>query len=184
MMKNKIILSFVLSILLFAVGVSATVGVTSFYYDKNPLIVNPGETKEISFGLQNHGGDADATVKVELADGFNIAEFTDENLEYFIELDGDDVSVPLTIKIPEDAQPGQEWSVGASFSIKYRPRSWGALQISSTYFKDFKVIVKSEVPTTQATKTIIPSSPLVNLIVLIVVLVLLILLMKAFSKKK
>ena len=116
MMKNKIILSFVLSILLFAVGVSATVGVTSFYYDKNPLIVNPGETKEISFGLQNHGGDADATVKVELADGFNIAEFTDENLEYFIELDGDDVSVPLTIKIPEDAQPGQEWSVGASFS--------------------------------------------------------------------
>ncbi|MBS3143590.1 hypothetical protein J4446_01790 [Candidatus Woesearchaeota archaeon] len=187
-MKNKVIISLIFFVFSFLIinAVNATVGVTSFYYDKNPLMVEAGEIKEVAFMLQNHGGDADAIVMVELADGGNIAEFTDENLEYFVELDSSDISVPMKITIPEDAQPGDEWNVGASFSISYKPRAGGALQLSSTYFKDFKVIVKQpDTTSTQATKTnFIGSSPIASFIVLVIILIILVLLIKFISKRK
>lgn len=185
-MKNKIILS--LMFLIFAVlafSVSATVGVTSFYYDKNPLMVKAGDVRDIEFTLQNHGGDADANVIVALADGEEIAELTDENLEYWVSLDSSSIPVPMKITIPEDAQPGDEWNVGASFSISYKPKGGGAVQLSSTYFKDFKVIVEETSPTAQATKaTNLFNSPLTSFIFLIVILVILILLIKLLSRKK
>ena len=185
-MKNNIVLSLIfLMIVALAFKVSATVGVTSFYYENNPLIVNPGEVKDIMFTLQNHGGDADAVVRVELAAGSEIAELTDENLEYNVPLDSDGIPVPMRITIPENAKPGDQWSVGASFSIKYKPKGAGSVQLSSTYFKDFKVIVKEPSPTTQATrKTDLLNSPLTSFIFLIVILVVLILLIKLLSRKK
>jgi|SRR3989344_884897 len=185
-MKNKI---FLISAILLAVSMAsyadATVGVTSFYYENNPLFVNPGETKEIMFTLQNHGGDADATVNVNIADGEEIAEFTDKNLEYSVELESDGIPVPLRITIPENAQPDQEWNVGASFIISYTPRGGGAVQFSSTYFKDFKVIVKESAPTAQATRdTSLLNSPLMSFIFLIVILAVLMLIMKLIKRRK
>lgn len=185
-MKNNIVLSLIfLMIVALAFEVSATVGVTSFYYENNPLIVNQGEVKDIMFTLQNHGGDADAVVNVELAAGSEIAELTDENLKYNVPLDSDGIPVPMRITIPEDAKPGDQWSVGASFSIKYNPKGAGSVQLSSTYFKDFKVIVKTPEATSNATKNIsLLNSPLTSFIFLLVILVVLVLLIKLLSRKK
>jgi len=186
-MKNNIILSLMfLMLVILSFSASATVGVTSFYYENNPLIVNPGDIKDIAFALQNHGGDADAVVKVSLADGEEIANFTDESLEYFVELESSDISIPLKITIPEDAQPGQEWNVGASFSITYKPRSGGAVQFSSTYFKDFKVIVNQPIQETTGNgiKDVFSGSPMLNLLYLIIILVILVLLIKLATRKK
>lgn len=186
MIKNKIILSLVFFIfIVLTFKSSATVGVTSFYYENNPLMVHPGETKEIMFTLQNHGGDADAIVRVELAAGSEIAKLTDEGLEYVVPLDSDSIPVPMRITIPNDAKPGDEWSVGASFSINYKPKGSGAVQLTSTYFKDFKVIVEEPTPTAQATKKIsLLNSPVLSFIILIIILAILILLINFISKIK
>jgi hypothetical protein len=184
-MKNKIILSLILLIFVaLAFKANATVGVTSFYYEGHPLTVEPGETKEIEFTLQNHGGDADATVKVEVASGNEIAEFNDDGVEYIVPLDSNGIPVPMKITIPKYAQPGDEWNVGASFVITYTPKDTGAVQFSSTYFKDFKVIVEQPTPTAQATKGVLPSSPLLSFIYLVIVLIVLIVLIKLISKRK
>jgi|SRR3989344_1401016 len=184
-MKGKIILGFVFLIFLAtAFNVSATVGVTSFYYEGHPLIVEPGEIKDVEFSLQNHGGDADAVVRVEISSESGIAEFTDENLEYVVPLESDGMSVPVRITVPENAQPGDEWNVGASFIITYTPKDSGAVQFSSTYNKDFKVIVGQITPTSQGVKEVLPDSPLLSFIYLAIILIILILLIKLFSKKR
>ena len=52
-MKNKIKLGLIfLMFIALAFSVNATVGVTSFYYEKNPLMVEPGEVKDINFKSQ------------------------------------------------------------------------------------------------------------------------------------
>mgnify|MGYP001557765604 CR=1 FL=1 len=171
-MKNKIKLGLIfLMFIALAFSVNATVGVTSFYYENNPLMVKPGEIKDIMFTLQNNGEGFDAKVTVVPGSGEEIAQFTDENFEYDVPLGSSGIPVPIAITIPEDAKPGDEWTVSATFNILYNPKDEGAVQLTSTYIKDFKVIVEESTPTTQATKKInLLDSPVFSFIILIIIL--------------
>ena len=185
-MKNKIIISLIfLMLLVLTLKTNATVGVTSFYYEENPLMVNAGEIRDVVFMLQNNGEGDDALVKVTPSSGQEIAKLADENLEYSVPLGSNNIPVRMRITVPEDSQPGDQWSVGASFSVFYNPKGEGVVSLSTVYNKDFKVIVQEETPiTTQATKGIDLDSPLMSFIILIVILMVLIFLIKIFSKKK
>ncbi len=82
-------------------------GVSTSYWDGNPLKLAPGESMIVTLGLQNKVGSENVTLRANLTnDGDGIATFVDENLDYFVLLGGG-AGVPIKIEIPEDEKiPG------------------------------------------------------------------------------
>lgn len=190
-MKNKIIL--VLMLLIFAglaFKVNAVVGVTSSYFENNPMYAKAGELVEFAFTLQNSGDGTDATVTAAMAQGEGIAELTDENLVYDVPLGSKGIPVPMVIRVPADALPGDEFTVGASFDVDYEATGEGGVQLGVGYHKDFKVIVEPGVPevTAEATeeeaKAPLFGTGLTNFVLLLVILVVLFLVIKVTIGKK
>ena len=78
-------------------------GISTPYWDDNPLKLAPGESKIVTLGLQNNVGDIDVTLKAVLTnDAGGIATIIDESLEYFVPLGGSAV-VSIKVEIAEDA---------------------------------------------------------------------------------
>lgn len=91
-------------LLVMAISLISAFGVSSSYWDDNPLKLAPGESTIISLGFQNNVGSENLTFRVKLSDdGNGIATLVDENLDYFIPL-GSRVGIPIKIEIPEDAK--------------------------------------------------------------------------------
>lgn len=178
---EKIILSiFILSILSFNVY---AFGVSSPYWDENPLIMNPGETKEVTMILQNMVGDKDITMMANLNSGHDIATLMDQSTSYNVPLGVSNVPVKLSITIPQDARSGQEWQVGISF--KTVAENTGGVSIGGAVDKGFKVIV-AEPPKVSAEVSKTKQSPvtLTGFIILVAILIVLILIIKYFYKSK
>jgi len=104
-------------LIVFSFNVSAF-AVTSYYWQDHPLILEPGQTKEVqAFGLQNLVDGKDLTAIAILGSGKEIAQITDSSNIYFVPFGRKDVYINLRITIPENAPLGKEYDVGASFSI-------------------------------------------------------------------
>jgi len=117
---NKKILIGFLSVIVLTIMMCSLVSafaLTSWYHNLNYLKVEPGETKEVVFGAFQNSGDEDAILNIELVEGNEIAELTDENLDSFI-IPAGELNVPLNVKvsIPEDAIEGSEYKI----SIRYK----------------------------------------------------------------
>ena len=79
-------------------------GISTPYWDDNPLKLAPGESKIVSLGLQNNVGTEDVTLRAVLTnDAGGIATIIDENLDYFVPLGGSAV-VSIKVEVPEDAE--------------------------------------------------------------------------------
>lgn len=93
--------------------------VTSFYLSGEPLGLNPGEIRETSIVLRNFDGiegDADF-VEAKFVDDANIAELVDgEGTIYEIPFGGEKVSVPLILRVSEDANIGELKEVDVKFT--------------------------------------------------------------------
>ena len=91
-------------------------GVSSPYFSDNPLILQPGESRDVVLTMQNlAGATEDLQVKAEIVDGNNIAEIIDEDVIYDVPAGADDVKTNLEVTMPEDANPGDEWNVAVEF---------------------------------------------------------------------
>ena len=154
-------------------------GVSSPYWDENPLFVKPGETKEVTMILQNMVGSEDLIMIAELKGGKEIAIITDPSTTYNVPLGINNVPVHLRINIPEDAKPSQSWNIGVSFTT-VTPAT-GGVGLAGAIVKGFPVKVIEE-----AKPTIIPkvSEGLTGFIILIIILVILMLIIKYIYKGK
>ena len=145
-------INLIASIIIFTVIISLNVygfAVTSYYIPEVPLILSPGETTIVrAFGLQNMVGEEDITLKVEQTSGFEVAELVDDP-EYDIPLGTKDVFVNFRVTIPEDAQVGQEYNIGASFSGVNNGGEDGSVQFSQTISYNFFVVVGKRIETEQ-----------------------------------
>lgn len=83
-----------------------SVGVSSEYYDGNPLPMKPGETKEIQLEIQNMVGDEDLYLQAEVTQGNEFATITNTNKIYFVPIGTKDVKVNIRVIMPKDIQPG------------------------------------------------------------------------------
>src|SRR3989344_6814706 len=90
-------------------------GVTSPYWDTNPLELHPGESKDVQLLLQNMVGDKDLSFSASISEGTEIALLIDEKLTYNIPFGTKDVPVMLRISVPEDLQTGETVNVKVSF---------------------------------------------------------------------
>ncbi len=143
-MKNKKIIFNLLILVSLSVILSLNVlafGVSTPYWENNELVVAPGETKEIHFTLQNMVGAEDVTMKVELLEGSEIVELTDDNLEYLVPIGTKDTDVNMQIKMPEDAALDTEYTVVLAFKTVQKSQE-GMVQMGGGMEKSFKVVAR------------------------------------------
>ncbi len=131
---------FLLLIVIFSFNVNS-VGISAPYWDDNPLYVQPGETKEFTYLLQNVIGNQDVKIKAELEGDPSIIKFLDQNNLYDVPFGKNDIPVKVEIKVPQDSKPGQEWQVGVRFTTTSASTNGNQVTIGTTYSKGFKVIV-------------------------------------------
>lgn len=174
----KILFSTILFILLsysvFAFGVSSP------YWDENPLYLMPGETKEVTMVLQNMVGEDNIKMTGELNSGSEIAVLINPGIIYDVPLGSSNVLVNLRITVPEDAKPGKEWQVGVLF--KTIADNTGGVGISGGISKGFKVIVKEEQEVSSEASKETGMQTLTQFIILLVILAALGLIIKYFYK--
>ena len=109
------------------------------YSKDNPLSMQPGETKDISFVMQNLEGDSDVNAVVSLLEGKEIAEII-SGTTYSIPLGTVERNIVLRISIPSDASAGNNYNV--KFSVQSSPvDKEGDIQLGVGYNVDFPVIV-------------------------------------------
>jgi len=194
MKKNKIIKKGNLTLLLIVFGIvlainAFAIGVSSPYWDENPLYMQPGEVKEFRYLLQNMVGDKDIKIKAEIESGTTIMSFVDENNIYNVPLGKSDIPVNMKIIVPNDAKKGDEYQVGARFTTLSTDAN-GPLTINTAYSKGFRVIVGEKVSpeiaktvSGKATKPII-STQLTGFLISLVILIILLFIIKYFYKHK
>ena len=180
--KIKIIILsiFLLSILSYNV---TAFGISSPYWDENPLTVHPGDVKEFNMILQNMVGDEDLTAEAKVNSGKDIMSILDQNTIYKVPLGSNNIPINLRVTVPQNAKPGQEFQVGVS--VKTIAGNNGGVSLGSAVDKGFKVkVIEQPKPSTQATKTSKINSSIAGFIILIIILVLLIFIVRKFHKVK
>ena len=182
----KLNFGFLIALLLISPLVSAF-GATTPYWDDNPLIMYPGQTKDFALILQNMVGDEDLVLEAELVSGAEIATLVDEELEYSVPFGRKDINVNLRVTIPEDAAPGENYNIEVSFKETPTDEKGEMVQMAGQVITNVPVIVKSEseVPPEEETlqpeekEKVFPTTAIVLLLVIIFVILVYIL-----SKKK
>ena len=113
-MKTKINLAMsALTVLIVSLTLISAFGVSSPYWSDKPLKMARGETTIVNLNLQNMVGEDDVDVSAELVDGEEIASIPSER--YTVEAGTADTIVPLKIKMPKDASPGESKRVSVEF---------------------------------------------------------------------
>ncbi|MBU0894753.1 MAG: hypothetical protein KKF48_00630 [Nanoarchaeota archaeon] len=129
-------------ILLVGTGSVIAFGVSSPYWDKNPLEMYPGQVKEIEFTLVNKPNAETANAVVELKQGEQIAEIS-SGKNYVVAPGSKDTKVILKISVPETAQIGHVFDV--KFTVKAAPENQGGtVQLGIGYNVDFPVKIVEE----------------------------------------
>lgn len=162
-------------------------GVVVPYWEGHPLIMEPGETKDIALKLQNVGSDSDLTFEVNLNKGSEIAKITDKSSIYIAPKETTDTKINIRISIPQSTAVGSEYNVGVSIK-DVGEKAGGMVQLTNMVSKEFKVVVGSKPPVTAATETPAPVkkvegksmlSTVIFLVVIVVALIAAFLLYKA-----
>jgi len=171
-MKNKIIL---LVSLIFASSLVNAFGASSPYFNNNPLILSPGESKDIEIYLQNMVGDKDITLQAEILLGKEIASFLDTSPNYLISFGKKDIKANLKITIPKEAKDGDKYTISINFKEK-KSEKQELLQITGGVTTSFPIIIKElqKSPKETSTKTffyLIISTLILSIIIVIVLLI-------------
>ena len=120
-------------------------GVTSPYWDENPLSMSLGQTKNVDLILQNMVGDEDMLLEATLESGSEIASLTDENLRYEVPFGRKDILVGIVLVVPEDASIGDEYSVAVKFR-QIALDDGGMVRITGAVTKTFPVHIDPVAP--------------------------------------
>lgn len=140
----KIIYLFIILFLL-NVGFVSAFSIATLYGDTYPLRMKAGEIKETFFLLRNVAeGDGNINVDVEFSKGSEVAMLIEGEKNYKM-LFGEEVEIPVRIKIPENAVPGKTYYVGAMFKPSPGEAEGGNIQFLVNMGKSFPVIVIGEV---------------------------------------
>lgn len=167
--KSKIVTSLFALVLLSSL-VSA-VGVTAFYWDgdnSRPLYLQPGESKDIYFELQNMVGTDDAAFKVNVIQGSEFVKILDSKEIYEVPAQTKDVKVNVRVTMPNSAAIGEKHKIGFSFTA-VNPSASG-FSLGSAFDKYFDIVVPSEKPVVEMKEK--PSQNMTYLYILIGIIVL------------
>jgi len=190
-MKNKtkfgIFGVFLLLLIISSFNVSSS-GVSSPYWDENPMYAQPDEVKEFSYTLQNMVGTENIQMKAETEGDKNIIHLVDTNTIYNVPIGSSDVKVPVKITVPKDAKEGDEFQVGVRFTAISENKGQ-PVTIGAAFSKGFKVIVGKPTPivnentNAEVGKSLL-SNQVIGFLILVVILIILLFAIKYFHKKR
>ena len=129
-------------VILLAVLLSSSVfafGVSSPYWEGNPLIIEKGETKIINLNIQNMEN-RDIFVSATLTEGSDIASISNEVIE--VKANTSDTILPLEITLPLETSPGESKKITVEFKTL---DSKGGIAMSSGVSTSFNVFSEESV---------------------------------------
>ena len=104
MKLNKAIISILFVI--FLLPIVYGFGVTTPYWDTNPLVMSPGQNVNFHLLLQNMVGEENIVATAKVSSGDQFMDIIDTNEEYLVPLGSRDVQINLNVNIPEDTPNG------------------------------------------------------------------------------
>lgn len=149
------------------VSLVSAFGVSSPYWNENPLELARGESKIVELNVQNMVGSNDVSVQAELVQGNDFASLGDNS--FTVEAGTSDTIIPLTIKLPEETKPGESKLV----RVEFRTVNEGSqgVAVGTGMVVAFNVIAKDEVKESNSTGIII-SLALIALLAVIIIFIL------------
>jgi len=118
-------------------------GIASGYYSENPLIMAPGETRDIEFGrLQNLNEGRDIILEAELLQGSEIATLTDPNLKYPVPLGEKNVAINMKVFISNETIDGEEYLISVKLSDITPSEEEGMIVFAKTFTWSIPVLVQ------------------------------------------
>ena len=132
----------ILMILLVIIPLATSFGVTTHYWDEKPLIMHPGQTKDVDVVLQNMVGDEDLTLQAEITGGSEIATLIDPVNEYMVPLGRKDIKVNIRVAIPENAALEDKYEIQVSFK-QIAKEEGKMVQMTSSVGATIPILVKS-----------------------------------------
>lgn len=184
-MKYKILTICIFTILL--TTYASAFGITAFYYEGRPLILNPGSTRDTQLILQNEKTSPPITIEAVITSGSNIAQITGRTV-FDLPSGANNIPVNIKISIPEDAKIGDEYTVGFMFSSVAKPGKGKMLELGTQIGKAIPVVVSEVREKPEIVVVSEPKKPLKDIISLgslgIIVLIIIILALFLKSKKK
>ncbi len=140
--KNKLafIGIFLLAVILISASVSAF-GVSSPYWEGNPLQMSKGETKTVYLNLQNMVGDEDVTVKAKVIEGSEIVSIKEDT--FVIKAKTSDTLVPVKITLPNDAEVGSIEKVKIEFKTISKDK--GGISMGTGMIVAFDVVTAEKI---------------------------------------
>ena len=178
---KKIILAIFMFTLLLTTFANAF-GVTTFYYEGRPLILNPGQIADVELILQNEKTSDPLNVKAEISTGLNIAEITGKTI---FPLNSGENNVPVRVKvsIPETSKIGDEYKVGLTFTTAAK-KSGQMLEIGTQISKEIPIVVGRVIEPKKSLSDIIPLETLGGIAVIFVLTIVIMSIMKRSKKTK
>ena len=140
-------------LILLAMSSVSAFGVSSSYWGGHPLYVSPGEIKEIELDLQNQDSDTgDAIASVAQTSGSEIAQLKEEGKLYDMPYGTAKTPVYIEITIPQDAEPGQTWTLTFDVVSSADQKNPGVIQFNTGMKVSFDVVVQSNEENTTTTQ--------------------------------
>ena len=140
MLQRKIQKEFflaVLSIILVSTGILAF-AVSSQYYNGNPLYLQPGESMEMFFTLQNLASEEGVRLQAAITEGENIIEVTDSSDIYNVP-SGEKTKVNFIVTAPADAKKGDSFPITIMFGTITSGE--GPIGLSGNIGKGFNIVI-------------------------------------------
>ena len=188
MKQNNIIKIFLIiaAITLFSSSVLAF-AVSTKYYGDNPLYLQPGQTIDAKFVLQNHAGTEDVTVQAGITEGAEIIKLTGSSDIYLIPRGGR-IDVNYQVTAPSGARVGDKYAISVEFSST--GSSEEAIAFSSSIGTGFDVFIGAlvdyveEEPEVELSPESKVSSTLYLIIGIIILIIIILIVLKKRNKKK
>lgn len=135
MIRRLLSLLSVFGVLLLPLALSF--GVSSPYWNDNPLVVSPGDRVEVVLTLQNMVGGADVVLQATISEGADIATLEGSSF-YSVPFESDSVKVPVVIRIPSDVAEGSLRQVSIEF-VQVGGTEEGTVQVAGAFSTTFPV---------------------------------------------
>ena len=157
--------------------------VSTSYYEGRPLVLQPGESRDIALTMQNMAGATeDLKVNAEITSGKEIVSIIDKDNNYLVPAGRDNINTNLRVTMPRNSNPRDRYTVVVEFKTS-REKMEGMVSINLGTKISFDVIASEAPVKEKVLEAPKKTQPVIFMVAaLIIIAILAIFLVKSFKK--